>query len=550
MSDSGAWRTARGAWPFVALSAVVFATYWPCLGYGFLGIDDTVLIVDNQRFLSDPANILRSFVRATWEVPLLADPGLYYRPLLILSLMLDYQWAGADPFVFHLSELAYHAVASCLVFAYLRRVWTSEAFALFLAAAFAAHPAFVSVGAWVTARDHSLMTIGLLIAMLNLSAYLREPRWKSCLLHFLGLAIALFSRETAVVACGLAALYVVLCRRGPRPWTPFRVLLPGWLVIVTGWLWLRAAALAQQAWSLRELATAAADNAPVLLHGVGKLLIPCYLALMPTVADTPDIIGIVALAFIGLALLRSPGRSWSAAAFGGAWFLLPLVPTLGTRDFVGHEARLHGPSVGLLIILSQLDVARRWRWTTVTITMAIVVVGALGASTRVHARAFRDWRSYWEAAVAAAPHSAIAHAHLGELHVRDGRLSEAERELFTALALNPRQPMVNNNIGALYWHLGNPELAAYYFRQEIEVNPKYPDAYFNMGALLVNTGDPRAALSWFEATLALNPRHLGALEQVATLAAAAGDPAAAQAYRARAADVRRATTPPQAGELP
>jgi hypothetical protein len=94
----------------IVLVAVVYA---PSLGGGFV-FDDRLLILDNEIIPLPP-----------WDLPSLLGPTagarIAYRPLRTLSYMIDYQMGGGfHPFVFHLSNLAYHAATVLAVHALAR----------------------------------------------------------------------------------------------------------------------------------------------------------------------------------------------------------------------------------------------------------------------------------------------------------------------------------------------------------------------------------------------------------------------------------------------
>ncbi|MGH7965005.1 MAG: hypothetical protein ACRERD_24850, partial [Candidatus Binatia bacterium] len=88
------------------LAAAIGVTYYNALGNGF--VFDDYLVVVNQPAIpaiaSDPAQAFSPAVLGR------------HRPLRTLSYVLDYRLGGMQPWVFHLSNVVYHWITSCLVF--------------------------------------------------------------------------------------------------------------------------------------------------------------------------------------------------------------------------------------------------------------------------------------------------------------------------------------------------------------------------------------------------------------------------------------------------
>ena len=75
----------------VALVAIVL--HARTVTFGFVGLDDRDLVVDDQPFLLQTSTLWRVFGRAYMSV---VDMGhAYYRPLVTASYALDAHWSGA-----------------------------------------------------------------------------------------------------------------------------------------------------------------------------------------------------------------------------------------------------------------------------------------------------------------------------------------------------------------------------------------------------------------------------------------------------------------------
>lgn len=547
------------------IAALVMAVYAQVLWFGFIGLDDTLLIVDNQELLQDPANLVRAFGTDVFDVRSRQSSGMYYRPLLIVTLMADAWIGGASPVVFHLTNVLLHVAACCLLLSLLLRLGYSTGWSLVAAAAFAVHPALVQAVAWVPGRNDSLLALLLLLSFSALLAYLDSGRPIHLVAHLGALTLALFSKETAVFFVPLAFAWVMMVggsssRRagasssdsgegrgsfadkvasdqdvaeGRGGGCRIAALAGGWVIVVTLWLLARQLALVgrQADVGLGALLAAAASNLPLLLVYLGKALVPVELSVWHAPEDASLLWGLVAVVVLGAAAWRASRTAPARAVLGVAWFVVFLAPSLVVPILAGFEHRLYLPLVGLVIVL--LEAARDSRIElerprSTTIASVLVVALALGSFGR--AQAFSDKLAFWSSAASTAPSSALARLNLGAAYMAADRLAEAERELRRALDLNPAERMVHNNLGIVYARQGRVDAAEAEFRAELALNPGYADGHFNLGTLLYEKGDAGGAAASWERALELDPDHLRALAHLARLHLEAGDEERARRY--------------------
>ena len=149
-------RSIRCRWGLAAvlLIAATAGAFLPALGCGFVW-DDLSLVVDN-RLAGSWANLGAAFSTDLWS-----SSGVegrvsgYYRPLQVVSLMVDRGLWGLSTAGHHLSSLVWHLLAVGALLALLRQL-VSPAAALLGAALFAVHPVQVETVVWVSARSGSM----------------------------------------------------------------------------------------------------------------------------------------------------------------------------------------------------------------------------------------------------------------------------------------------------------------------------------------------------------------------------------------------------------
>lgn len=195
--------------PVLALAGLNFLCFHRSLGGYFLA-DDFVHIPYLYRVFQGHFDMLLQNFAGNW---MQTQGTSFYRPFISLTLALDYLIGGANPFVFHVSNLAYQTLASIFLFLLCRRMLReygdlpAASAAFFAGAIFAVFPLHPEVASWVIGRVDSVCTAFYLAAFwLFVRALQQSCRWSRAV--SLGtLVISLLSKEMAVTLPAALALY-------------------------------------------------------------------------------------------------------------------------------------------------------------------------------------------------------------------------------------------------------------------------------------------------------------------------------------------------------
>jgi protein O-mannosyl-transferase len=189
---------------------LAFMLYLPALSNGLVWDDRYFLL--NTPNLRDPA--------LWWDAirhPLFVSTN-YFRPLPLLSFVLETRLAGVTPFVYHMGNLLLHAANTTLVVLLARELVARQR--LWLAALagilFATHPVLVENVAWVSDR-FDLMMLAFMLSALLAERRLAHPVGRAVTIALLFLA-ALLCKETAVVMLALLPLWQMLRITGCETW--------------------------------------------------------------------------------------------------------------------------------------------------------------------------------------------------------------------------------------------------------------------------------------------------------------------------------------------
>lgn len=487
-------RTLEAA--LVVLAAV--AVHVRTVAFGFTGLDDRDLVVDDAAFLADPASLWRAFSPSRAYLHVVDASHPYWRPLVTASYVLDAQWGGARPLAYHATNVVLHAAASALVLALLRRFGVGRGVALAGALVFAVHPALAPAVAWIPGRNDSLLGVTALAAWLFWKK--RRPA-----AHLACFALALLAKETAIALPLVWTAEALLTRRWPsgkaRSLSWQRSALPAaWAAMVAVRLALHPAAAHG---SLRALAA----NAALVPAALGQIAAPVAPAAMAALVDLPVWPGLAAAAVIALATVRGARVRRGVVLAGAAAFLVLLAPSMLVEGTLTLSQRLYLPAVGVLVVIAELARAAAPQRRTL-IAFAAVAVAALAFVTMAFESAFRDPLAFGREAVASSPRSPLAHVCFGQALQRAGDDDRALAEYRAALALGPAE-VAHNDVAVIAMKRARWDEAERELREELAVNPGYGTAYFNLAVVLRREGRFGEACDAAERALAQAPDDEG-----------------------------------------
>jgi len=166
-------RSASGVvGPLLLVLAVALATFIRALGNGFVWDDKVIL----SKQLSAFPTLAQVFFPPA-NIPQYSP--FYYRPMVVLTYLVDGTLGGGSPLPFHATPILLHALAACLALLLFLRLLgpNATAAATVGALAFAVHPAHTEVAAWMAGRGDAIATVGVLVALLAWGRWLETPGW-------------------------------------------------------------------------------------------------------------------------------------------------------------------------------------------------------------------------------------------------------------------------------------------------------------------------------------------------------------------------------------
>jgi tetratricopeptide (TPR) repeat protein len=547
----------------LGLIAAAYANFF----HNAFHFDDTH-VVENNLYLRSLGNAARFFTDARTGSSLPTNAS--YRPLVTLSLALDYHWSGG-PVPFHATQLALLALLWLALAAFYRRVLdlcrpgsANRWLALFAATWFAVHTVNTETMNLMHARSEILSALGVVAGFL---IYLVSPRLRRFHLYLVPVALGALAKPPAVLFGPLLFVLELLARR----WAPAE----------TG----REPA-ARAAWkgALRAAAVAAAPavlagaalyvfvdrmNASTLTYGGGDrfhyaltqvwtwvhylrlfvlprgLSADTDLTLLTDISDTRVFAGLLilgGLATVGWRCSRS--RSTWPVAFGLTWFALTLAPTSSILPLAEplNEHRVFLPFIGLVLAVvwgarlaweaaaARLRIARGVPGRVLPVAVCLLILAAHALGTHRRNEVWRTGESLWKDVTEKSPGNGRGWMNYGVALMARGDLPGARACFDHALPLLPFYSTLQINLGVVHAALGDQDAAARYFARALELAPGHPDSHFFYARWLVDRGRGPEALAHLETAIRLAPAFETAHALRQDLLAARGDRGIAAAH--------------------
>jgi tetratricopeptide (TPR) repeat protein len=517
--------------PILIILFVSFLVYFNTL-FGDFVYDDVMQIVGNPWIL-DARNIPTIFSKDVWAF----NPGTagmvsnYYRPLMYVTFVLNYQLFGLKPWGFHLVNILFHCGASVLVFLIIRRLLNEQrdpgsssyfSPAFMAAVLFALHPIHTEAVTWISGLPDVAFTFFYLLAFY---LYIRsETVLSGNYLFSIGcFAVSALFKEPALTLPVVLLAYDYLCRNKRASFTDSVKRYTPYFLIGVGYLALRIHALGEFAPMKGHVKLSAYQYAinvfPLFIQYLAKLLFPLNLNafyVFHPITSLFELKGALSLmATVVFVVLFPVTLKKNRVAFLGLVFMtMPLLPVLYIPGIVGEntfaDRYLYLPSVGYVLLLA---IFLSWAKNKLprslkSITILFLIIGGLYAvGTVSRNNIWKDNLTLWTDTVRKSPDSAIVHNNLAFAYGSSGQQARAIEEYQTAVRLKPDYVEGHFNLGVVYASQGQWNKAIAEYQTVIRVNPAFIAAHYNLGIIYASQGQWDRAIAEYRATLQLNPNN-------------------------------------------
>ncbi|MFA4975301.1 MAG: tetratricopeptide repeat protein [Candidatus Paceibacterota bacterium] len=500
--------------PFFWILGIGFLLYLPTLFFNFTYLDDNNLILENQYFLSNISNIFQSFSIDVFHI--FNSSAFYYRPLLTISFIFDYQIGGTNPFMYHFSNILLHIISSYLIFIFLTKLNYKKTLSFLFSIIFLVHPVLTQAVSWIPGRNDSMLAVFALATFIFFIKYIKEEKISNLIWSLLFFGLSIFTKESGIVIFPIILFYLLFIFKEKKLSLNKFYFFFGSTILLGIWAMSRHFVLKDSpSLGIVEMFKSIYFNFPAVIQFAGKIFLPFNLSVLPIIEDTTFLYGIISIILLTIILFITKTKRWVYILFGVIWFFAFLLPSFIrpnstlVADFIEH--RLYVPIIGIFILLLETNFIKNIDFKKKTHLIIISSVLILFSTiTITYSFNFSNRLAFWNNAAKNSPHYPLAHRNLGAMEYLDGNMDNAEKEFKIALELNSQEEMAHNNLGLIYASQNKSIEAEEEYKKELENNPYYDNAYFNLGLLYWQQKKyDEAKINW-EKTLEINPNYTDA----------------------------------------
>ena len=506
----------------IAIIAIIgFSLYANSLHGEFIW-DDDLLIRDNI-YLRDIRYVPRFF---TENINAGAGQfGSFYRPVLMLSLMLDYAITRLDTFGYHVTTVVWHILAALCVFWFISILFKDRLLAFITALFFVAHPVQAEDVAYITGRADSMAFVFMLLATICYIRYTNRQRTADLIGVQALFVVGLLTKETAIILPAILLLYNYISTTRPR----VKALLPVSLLAVA-YIILRLFIIKSSPIHTGNFSTISL-RIPGFLVALTNyfriLLFPFdlysgYGQHIFKYSDPKAITAIVLLSGIVIYLLINRKRQ-RLVIFSCLWFFILLAPVSNiiypASDYMAGRY-LYMASVGFFLVLAHALAtgSRTRRYRVSSLLIILVILGFWGNLTVRHNLYWRSTVDFYRRTIAMNPRNSKAYNNLGNAYFMKGEYTKALDCYKRAIELDPRNEEAYNNLGATYSDvLGSKTSAIMAFKQAIRIRPGYATSYYNLALAYDDLGRKEEALETYQKAIEFRPRYQAAYHNMAVI---------------------------------
>jgi tetratricopeptide (TPR) repeat protein len=530
--------SAGSRWGTLLAGAVVvlagLAAYGNSL-HGSFVYDDLLAIVHNPT------------IRQLWPLgPVLSPPcdnrSVTSRPLLNLSLAINYSLGGEDVCGYHAVNLAIHLANGLLMLGILRRTFQVPGLrrrfgragwrlSLAIAVLWTVHPLQTESVTYIIQRAESLAGLFYLLTLYSVVRGSQSPRrawWYTvaAVACFLGVGVKEIVSTAPLVVLLYDRMFLANSFRKilQKRWGLYVGLLASWafqlcLLARTGLPTLKEEVGSIGMWAY------ARSQPGVILHYLRLAFWPDPLCLdygWPVASTLGEILpGALVLGVLGVVTIwgLAKRRGWG---FLGAWFFLILAPTSSIMPLphVAFEHRMYLPlaAVAALVVVG-VEVAGgalvRWGWIGGRARILLSVglwVAAVGGCTFLTVRRNETYASelaIWQDTVAKVPDNAWAHNAYGDALRAVPRPAEAIEHHRRALLLGKDTDHAHYGLALALSALGRFPEAVEHLQEALRIKPEEVEILNFLGVVLSKMGRHAEAIEHLEHALRINPKHGG-----------------------------------------
>jgi tetratricopeptide (TPR) repeat protein len=489
------WLTEN--WKFVTV--IIFSisiVYGQTTEFDFINYDDDKMIYNNSTFLEKIENIPKSFTQHVFAPQ--GDKGIFYRPLLLTSYILDYQIWKLKPIGYHLTNILLHSLVTIMVYLFLGFIVKNKFYSFLGAMVFAIHPIQTQPVAWVAGRNDLLLGLFGLMAIMFYHYYSIRSRNKFIALSILSFIAALATKEQGIFVILLIPLYEILIRRARLKdlfSKNFLIIIIIYTIATVSYFFVRYLVFGSVFGGEKYFAVDSFLQrivaAPIIIGTYLQLVIvPYNLNLVHNVKVPGSMFDIsflsgLSIVIIVLFLVIIFWKKYPVLVFGLTWLFLFILSSSNIIPIPIPllEHRLYLPMIGFAICMSALlhQFTNMRRFKKIIHYFATLTIVLYGVLSFIRLPVWLDTETIWNDAIKSNPDNDLPYYNLGTYYVSKSQYVKGIEYLEKATRTNGKEQDVLQNLGFAYTQLNRYEDASHAYERAIRIDPTSATTCLGLG---------------------------------------------------------------------
>jgi tetratricopeptide (TPR) repeat protein len=492
------------------LSFCTLVIYGITVTYDFVNYDDYYLVSQNESFLKNPGNIIASFSTSaftSWR-----QESIYYRPILLISYILDYQIWKLNPAGYHATNIILHLITVAFIFFLFNSLSKQMWLALIAALFFAVHPVNVESVAWIAGRNDILLAlfIILMIYWYHLHYEIEEKSSRHFVLSVIAFTFALFTKESAAFYIALVPLYELTIRNESLRILFTKKKLKKFVLFLTPliiYLLIRIALFgkmigAEEIYGKLPILSRIQLLPAILSENIKLLISPVNLSVEHPLDqllwfESPwNIIAFIVTITLLILFIISL-RAKNVFSFALLWLGVGLLPSLNIIPLAVPilEHRLYTPMVGysfvLAMLISSINIGKNLLTARIA---AIVLIIVFAISSFMQVSAWKNSESLWLNAIEKAPTASRSYFNLAGYYFDKQEYDRSINLINKYIELKPEDFLGYSKLRQTYYISGKIPEAVSVCRTLISMEPENENRYIELAALFEQMNLPDSAI--------------------------------------------------------
>jgi protein O-mannosyl-transferase len=475
---------------------LIIIVYGQIINFDFVHLDDTKIIIDNHNKISALSNIPETFTTQYG----FEQGSPYYRPIILISFIIDSQFSGKGPVFYHLSNILFHFLTVCFLFLLLVELKIKKTISFLLAMIFAIHPVLTNAVAWIAGRNDLLACLFSILSFLYFVRFTAKETKQNYILHILFFLFALLSKEVSLILPLLFLIYIFFYHQVGFKWSYLFKFLLVWSGLIILFQIIKTNVV-NEIGNLTYGIPAVINNIQVIPEILFKIFIPLNISVLPTFTITKSIIG--ALIFLIILLMPFIKKSIDKKSyyFGVIWFLIFVLPGLAiyyadqSSKFDYLDSRIYLPIIGVLIfsgeVLKDFKIDLEKKKQIYILGTMIIILSVL---TFIQSKKYQNAIVFAESAVLSNPQKPFFYHKLADYYFEVKDYRKAVFYILTAIELDPNNFMYYKNLIIAYSNLKEYDNAINAIYKALKINPNNPELIRGLMVIYYKKGDKQNAL--------------------------------------------------------